>query len=129
MNGEDLAIEIRQINFECNAPGIRNILRHRDMRHRRPASAGIRHPLLRAANALLLRDETLHAQLGWLYLDWIGETLDDAERARLAAAAEDQMSRVAAAGGDETASPEVRRRLADHVVAPLARHGILSSCS
>jgi hypothetical protein len=90
-------------------------------------SADIRHPLLRAANDLLVRDEAQHAQLGWLYLDWIGDALDDAERARLAAAAEDQMSVLLAAAGDETARGAARRRLADHVVAPLARHGILTS--
>jgi hypothetical protein len=37
----------------------------------------------------IVRDESMHGTLGWMYLDWIGPRLDDAERQRLSAAAQD----------------------------------------
>jgi hypothetical protein len=87
---------------------------------RKPAQ----NPLLRAAHDLLLRDEAHHARFGWLYLDWAADALDDAERARLAGAADDQMRVVAVAHGGEDERGEVARLLAAHVVAPLRRRGI-----
>jgi hypothetical protein len=81
--------------------------------------APARNPLLRAAHDLLLRDEAQHARMGWLYLDWIGDALDAPERARLAAAADDQMATILAAAPDEHGRREARRLLDAHVVARL----------
>ena len=47
------------------------------------------HPLTRAVLEQIVRDESAHGRLGWLYLDWIGPRLDEAERRRLSRAAED----------------------------------------
>lgn len=41
------------------------------------------HPLPKAVHTRILQDESRHLRLGELYFDWISETLDDAERARL----------------------------------------------
>jgi len=45
------------------------------------------HPLTHAVLDKIVRDEAPHGRFGWLYLDWIAEDLDDAERERLAAIA------------------------------------------
>ncbi|HXX70161.1 MAG TPA: hypothetical protein VEK07_23480 [Polyangiaceae bacterium] len=42
------------------------------------------HPLTRAVFDTILRDEARHRRLGALYFDWARESIDDAERARLA---------------------------------------------
>lgn len=42
------------------------------------------HPLIRAAEKLIARDEARHIRLGSLYFEWISERLTDAERERLA---------------------------------------------
>lgn len=81
-------------------------------------------PLIRAAHALILRDEARHARFGWLYLDWAGETLDDADRARLRAAAAHQMSLVEASFLGEAGRAEARQRLDEDVVPRLARYGL-----
>ena len=47
------------------------------------------HPVTRAVLTRIVRDEATHGHLGWMYLDWIGATLDRSERARLAAVADD----------------------------------------
>lgn len=47
------------------------------------------HPLTRAVLERIVADEANHGDLGWLYLDWIGEQLDAAERRRLFLAAQD----------------------------------------
>jgi len=47
------------------------------------------HPLTAAVLTQIVRDEGMHGQLGWMYLDWVSDALDPAERARLAAAATD----------------------------------------
>ena len=49
------------------------------------------HPLTRAVLERIVRDEAPHGRLGWLYLDWIADELDDAERERLADVALDAM--------------------------------------
>ena len=81
-------------------------------------------PLLRAAHALILRDEARHARFGWLYLDWAGDTLTDDDRARLRAAAAHQMSMVAVSAFGEAGRHEARQRLDEHVVPRLARYGL-----
>jgi hypothetical protein len=42
------------------------------------------HPLTRAVLERIVKDEAPHGRLGWLYLEWAEDQLDDAERARLA---------------------------------------------
>jgi len=109
------------------------------------------HPLTRAVLSRLARDEVAHARFGWLYLDWLGDRLDDPLRAHLAAAAADGLADYAR----ELAPPEARaaggitpegflvdhihqlgwmeagayadlaqRAVRDRVIARLARHGI-----
>lgn len=46
-------------------------------------------PLTRAVLQQIVRDESAHGTLGWMYLDWVGPQLDNAERARLSVAAAD----------------------------------------
>ena len=46
-------------------------------------------PLTEAVLTQIVKDEAMHGKLGWMYMDWIGPSLDEAERARLAAAAAD----------------------------------------
>lgn len=46
--------------------------------------ASAAHPLTRAVLERIVQDEAPHGRLGWLYLDWIVDDLDDAERKRLA---------------------------------------------
>ena len=43
----------------------------------------------------IVRDESTHGRLGWLYLDWIAGTFDAAERARLYDAAVDTAGHIA----------------------------------
>ena len=47
------------------------------------------HPLIRSILERIVRDEAGHGLLGWQYLDWAAPSFDSAERARLAAAAQD----------------------------------------
>jgi hypothetical protein len=49
------------------------------------------HPLTRAVLRRIVKDEAPHGRLGWLYLDWVNDQLDDAERARLVRVALDQV--------------------------------------
>jgi hypothetical protein len=48
-------------------------------------------PLVRAVLQRIVKDEAAHGRFGWIYLDWILDTLDDAERDHLAAAAADEI--------------------------------------
>jgi hypothetical protein len=45
------------------------------------------HPLTHAVLDRIVRDESRHARLGWLFLEWAGDRLDAAERERLASVA------------------------------------------
>ncbi len=47
------------------------------------------HPLTRAVLEQIVRDEAMHGQFGWTYMAWVDDALDQAERTRLARAAED----------------------------------------
>jgi len=109
------------------------------------------HPLTRAVLGRLARDEVAHARFGWLYLEWVGERLDAAERDRLAQVAADGLADYAAelrppeGRAEDGVTPEgflvrhihelgwmeaseyaavARRAVNDRVVARLARHGI-----
>lgn len=109
------------------------------------------HPLTRAVLSRLARDEVAHARFGWIYLDWLGDRLDRAERARLAAVAgeglADYAAELAPAEGraEDGVTPEgflvrhihelgwmeaseyarlARRAVRDRVIARLARHRI-----
>jgi hypothetical protein len=42
------------------------------------------HPLTRAVLERIVKDEAPHGRLGWLYLDWAADKIDEAERTRLA---------------------------------------------
>lgn len=46
-------------------------------------------PLTKAVLKQIVRDESMHGKLGWMYLDWIAPSLDEHERERLARAAAD----------------------------------------
>jgi hypothetical protein len=109
------------------------------------------HPLTRAVLERIVQDEAPHGRLGWLFLDWAAERLDDSERARLAAIALDMLrvlsplwTRLTSRVSDGVTSEgflvrhvnelgwmeasaygaRARASVQDDVVAPLARHGI-----
>jgi hypothetical protein len=50
-----------------------------------------RHPLVKEVLRRIVRDESPHARLGWLYLDWIADDLDEAEKSRLSHVALDAL--------------------------------------
>ena len=102
------------------------------------------HPLTRSVLEQIVKDEAEHGRLGWLYLDWIADALDDTERRRLAAAAQDTaagLRRVweeTPARGDEDPrasdmgwiaaeaySEHARRALEEDVFERLASYGIV----
>jgi hypothetical protein len=109
-------------------------------------SAGIgpgTHPLVRAVLEHVVREEALHARLGWLYLDWVSDELSTQERERLAKVAGTMLERVAdtlpkasaAAVPDEELAAlgwlnavsyraRALRAVQEVVVAPLAERGI-----
>jgi hypothetical protein len=114
--------------------------------------ASASHPLTRAVLERIARDEAPHARLGWLYLEWAAPRFDDAERARLAAAALDSLvelapywkrlesrvengvttegwriEHVSALGWmeAETYGEAARRAVRKEVLLPLRRHGIV----
>jgi hypothetical protein len=110
------------------------------------------HPLTRAVLERIVRDEAPHGQLGWLYLDWAADRMDDAERGRLAVVALDMMRafqpywrrlRSVTKDGVTTEGFRIehvrqlgwmespayaraaREAMRDQVMAPLARYGIV----
>jgi len=109
------------------------------------------HPLTRAVLERIVQDEAPHGRLGWHYLEWIGEDLDEAERARLAGVALEmlrafsplwQRLRSKVVGGVTTEGYRIehvhqlgwmessaygtraRQAVREDVLAPLARFGI-----
>jgi len=99
-------------------------------------------PLVRAVLDRLLEDEGPHARLGYWFLDWAAEQLDDAERAQLARLAEDTIEVYAPlwqepaacetcplprglGGHDEEGSRALREAVATAIAQPLARRGIV----
>ncbi len=101
------------------------------------------HPLTRAVLEQIVRDEAMHGQFGWAYMDWVAESLNEQESARLARAAEDTAAGLRRvweeqpAKGDEhplasdmgwiaaEAYPAVARRALEHdVQARLVEYGI-----
>jgi hypothetical protein len=110
------------------------------------------HPLTRAVLQRIVADEAPHGRLGWSYLEWAEEDLDDAERARLADVAIETIGQLAPLwqrlqsrvedgvttegyllehvrelGWTESSQYAVRARkaVAEDVAAPLARFGIV----
>lgn len=110
------------------------------------------HPLTRAVLQRIVADEAPHGRLGWAYLEWAEEDLDAAERARLADVAVETIEQLAPLwqrlqsrvvdgvttegyllehvrelGWTESSQYAVRARkaVAEEVVAPLARFGIV----
>jgi hypothetical protein len=51
-------------------------------------------PLVRAVLARIVKDEAAHGRFGWLYLDWILDSLSGEERRHLTAAAVDEIGLV-----------------------------------
>jgi hypothetical protein len=105
------------------------------------------HPLTRAVLERIVRDEAPHARLGWLWLEWANDRIDDDERARLADVAldalrgfaplwtrsndapaldDDTLAHVHALGWMEANAyaDAARRAVREDIVAPLARFGI-----
>jgi hypothetical protein len=52
------------------------------------------HPLVRGVLERIVKDEAAHGRFGWLFLDWIGDELDEDEKRFLAAAARDEMDKL-----------------------------------
>jgi hypothetical protein len=109
------------------------------------------HPLTHAVLQRIVQDEAPHGRLGWLWLEHIGPSLDDVERARLARVATDslrqfesfwklpastasngvtsegfQLAHVHDLGWMEAQhyASEARTAVSDKIVAPLAHYGI-----
>lgn len=53
------------------------------------------HPLTQAVLERIVKDEASHGRLGFLYLEWVEDRLDDAERARLAGVTVDTLAALA----------------------------------
>ena len=95
-------------------------------------------PALAEILANIARDEGPHAELGWWFLDWADDQLDDAARARLSAVATHAVSSFAplfattCAGSARgvgvldcaTYDAAFARALSERVAAPLAERGI-----
>lgn len=56
--------------------------------------AVVSHPLVHAIVDRIARDEARHTRLGWLYMEWAVEDMDEAERARLANVAVAELERI-----------------------------------
>jgi hypothetical protein len=111
----------------------------------------VEHPLTRAIIEIVARDESRHTRLGWLYLDWAAEQMDDAERARLATVATRELERIAPVWRSRTSRSNgvvtsegyrlrdvhelgwlesqtyaalARKTVRDDIVGPLAKYGI-----
>jgi hypothetical protein len=114
--------------------------------------ASARHPLVGAVLERILADEGPHAALGWWYLEWAADRIDERERTRLATVALDELgvvasrwSELARPGSDGFTTEEgwllsdvnalgwmesgdyletAKRAIRERVVEPLARAGI-----
>lgn len=109
------------------------------------------HPLTKQVLQRIVHDEAPHGRFGFLYLDWVSEQLDAAERARLGAIAVTtveqfsplwrrltsrvhdgittegyQLEHVRELGWTESSlyAARARRAIEEEVVAPLAKYGI-----
>jgi hypothetical protein len=54
----------------------------------------VEHPLVQKIIEQIARDEARHTRLGWLYLEWAAEEMNDEERARLADVALHQLKKL-----------------------------------
>ncbi len=97
-------------------------------------------PLIHGVLARLLADEGPHARLGFWFLDWAAPSLDDAERAHLAALAVETIEVYAPlwqdapcdscplprglGGHDEIGRRDLRDAVSIQIARPLARYGI-----
>jgi hypothetical protein len=99
----------------------------------------VEHPLMNAIVERIARDESRHKRLGWLYMEWAAEDMDDAERARLgrvATTALERLSPVWSSKGSGSPTHELgwleprafreraMKTVREEIVAPLARLGI-----
>ncbi len=100
----------------------------------------VEHALMSAIVERIARDESRHKRLGWLYMEWAAEEMNDSERARLGAVATSALERISPiwnrrGTGAPThelgwLEPDVFRARAvttirEEIVAPLARFGIV----
>ena len=60
----------------------------------REAARRAAHPLIHAVLARIARDEAAHGRFGWIYLDWLGAELSDADRAYLAVCAGSEIGKL-----------------------------------
>lgn len=103
-----------------------------------------RHALVKGALGVIVKDEAAHGELGWMFLDWADDALDDADRAQLGAVAGAMIAdvrRSCAAVAERTVEPgagaelgwlEPREyvavaeaALAAKVLAPLSERGLV----
>ena len=95
------------------------------------------HPLIHAILEQIARDEARHTRLGWIYLEWAAQDMDDTERARLAELARAEIERLSplwnARRADaselgwldrDTFHARARKTILEDVVDPLAKLGI-----
>lgn len=99
------------------------------------------HPLVKGVLGRIVKDEAAHGQFGWMFLDWLGPELSDADRAQLGEVAGEAIGElearwaeleaqptagIPALGMIETSTylPLARASLVTHVLEPLAARGI-----
>ncbi len=103
----------------------------------RATAQAARHPLLAHIFSLLAKDEAMHSQLGWLFLDWCVDQLSETECVRLGRVAQATLDAWSASwptGDDEQHLPlgglpprryrELAEVAAADIVASLASYGI-----
>jgi hypothetical protein len=99
----------------------------------------VEHPLMSAIVERIARDESRHKRLGWLYMDWASEDMNDSERVRLGSVATTSLARLSPVWRDRGSGrpthelgwlePRAFRERAmktvrEEILAPLRRLGI-----
>jgi hypothetical protein len=60
----------------------------------RTSARKAQHPLIRAVLSRIAKDEALHGQFGWMFLDWALDAFDEGERRHLTRVARDEIGKL-----------------------------------